>query len=218
MSEFVVEMARGGISRLVLHSEVAAETRSELDEERRGELVIARSDLDWTIIRPNWFVQDLDDDHFFGEVIRDKGAMVMTTGGASISWIDNRDISATAVELLANSDLCRHEALTLTGPESLTLAALTDRITTITKHPVVPVEETIGDSEERMRNEGLHEDLIAYLTRLQLSIIDGRAALVTDSVEHITGRRPRSINEFLLEWALRLETYTDKVIDTHDSR
>lgn len=197
VSEFLSEMALAGASRLVLHSEVAAETRSATDEERHVELVVEQSDLEWTIIRPNWFVQDLTDEHFFGGMIRDQGIMAMTTEGSGISWIDTRDIAETAAELLTDPNLCRHEALTLTGPEALTIEALTDRIKAITGHQVVPVEETIDAARERMRRGGLPEDGIAYMTRLNVTIIAGDAGMVTHNVERVTSRRPRSIDDFL---------------------
>lgn len=197
VSEFLSEMTLAGASRLVLHSEVAAEKRSTTDEERRVELVVEQSDLEWTIIRPNWFVQDLTDEHFFGGMIRDEGILAMTTGGSGISWIDTRDIAEVAAELLADPNLCRHEALTLTGPEALTIEALTHRIRTLTGHQVVPVEETIDAAAERMRRDGLPEDVVAYLKRLNVTIIAGDAGMVTHNVERVTSRRPRSIDDFL---------------------
>ncbi|GAA3299974.1 NAD(P)H-binding protein [Glutamicibacter nicotianae] len=211
VSEFLAEMTRAGASRLVLHSEDAAKTRSATDEERRVELVVEQSEFDWTIIRPNWFIQDLDDQYFFGGMIRDKGIIAMTTGGAGVSWIDSRDIAATAVELLCDPSLCRNEAFTLSGPEALTIEALTNRIRSITGHHVVPVEETIDAAEVRMRRDGLPEDLIAYLKRLNASIIAGDTATVTDSVERVTGRPPRSIDNFLAEWAPQLAAQTENV-------
>lgn len=202
--EFLEQVTRAGSSRLVLHSEVAAQTRSDSDEERRVELAVERTDLDWTIVRPNWFVQDLADNHFFGGMIRDDGIIAMTTGGSGVAWIDTRDIAAAAVELLSDPGLYRHEALTLTGPESLTLEALTERIEAITGRSVVPLEEPIDAAEERMRREDLPGDSVAYLTRLNLSIVSGETAVVTNSVEKLTGRPPRTIDSFLAEWAPQL--------------
>lgn len=206
--EFLAAMIGAGISRAVLHSEVAAQTRSAMDEERRVELAVEQSDLDWTIIRPNWFVQDLADEHFFGGMIRDEGILTLTTGGSGVAWIDARDIAAVAAELLSDSGLCRHEALTLTGPESLTLEALADRIRVVTGYQVAAVEETLQAADERMKRDGLPEDIAAYLTRLNVSILAGDAAEITDSVEQLTGRPPRSIDTFLAEWAPQLTAHT----------
>ena len=203
VSEFLSLMTEAGASRLVLHSEVAADFRSEDDEERRVEVVVEQSALDWTIIRPNWFVQDLADEHFFASMIRDQGIMVMTTGGSAVSWIDTRDIAATAVELLLDASLCRHEALMLTGPEALTLDGLADRLTALTGRQIVSIEETLSEAEERMRKDNLPEDYVAYLTRLNTSIIEGHTSKLTDHVERLTGRRPRPVNDFLAESSLR---------------
>ena len=203
VSEFLALMTQTGASRLVLHSEVAAEFRSDDDEERRVEVVVEQSDLDWTIIRPNWFVQDLADEHFFAGMIRDQGILVMTTGGSAVSWIDTRDIAATAVELLLDSSLCRREAVTLTGPEALTLDGLAERLRASTGRQTVPIEETLSQAEERMRRDNLPEEYVAYLTRLNISITNGHTSKLTDTVERLTGRRPRPVDDFLAECSLR---------------
>jgi Predicted nucleoside-diphosphate-sugar epimerases len=88
VGRFMVQMASSGVNRLVLLSECAADTRAEDLPERRVELLVQASELNWTILRPNWMMQDLVDEGFFGADVRDRRVIAMTTGGQAMAWID----------------------------------------------------------------------------------------------------------------------------------
>jgi uncharacterized protein YbjT (DUF2867 family) len=189
-----------GATKIVLLSEIAAETRADDAHERQVERVIEQSNLDYAILRPNWFMQDFIDDRFFGNLIREDGVIVMTTAGAATSWIDARDIADVAVELLLG-EACGRQALTLTGPDALTLDQLADRVSAVAGAVVRPVEETTEAAEARLRSAGAPEQFIEYFSDIGRSIIKGDTALVTDVVASITGHPPRSLDEFLAEHA-----------------
>lgn len=203
VSKFLVAMKAAGASRLVLLSECAAQTRSDDVTERHVELVVEASDLEWTILRPSWFMQDIVDEAFFGLLVRDDRIIVMTTGGSAIAWIDARDIAEVASEVLVNGGSAR-QGLDLTGPEGLSLDQLAGRITAAAGDAVVGVEESISEAERRMRADALDEESIAYMTRIAESIVAGNTAAVTTEVKRVTGRQPRDINAFLAEHASQL--------------
>ena len=48
----------GNIERVVLLSEIDASSRDEATDERKVERVIESSAVSWTILRPNWFMQN----------------------------------------------------------------------------------------------------------------------------------------------------------------
>lgn len=189
-----------GATKIVLLSEIAAETRADDAHERQVERVVEQSNLDYAILRPNWFMQDFIDDRFFGNLIREDGVIVMTTAGAATSWIDARDIADVAVELLLG-EACGRQALTLTGPDALTLDQLADRVSAVAGAVVRPVEETTEAAEARLRSAGAPEQFIEYFSDIGRSIIKGDTALVTDVVASITGHPPHSLDEFLVEHA-----------------
>lgn len=191
-------------ARIVLLSEIAAETRPDDARERQIERLVEQSGFDWTILRPNWFMQDLVDERFFGSLIRQDGVIVMTTGGAAMSWIDARDIAAVAVELLLGG-ASGNQALTLTGPEAVTLDQLTDRMKAVAGVVVQPVEESTEAAEQRMRSAGVDEGFIVYFSNIGRSIMKGDTAPVTDVVARVTGHRSRSLDAFLIEYAPLLQ-------------
>lgn len=204
IGRFVDAMKDAGAGRLLLLSECAAQTRSSDITERHAERVVQASDLEWTILRPSWFMEDIVDEDFFGPMVRNDRIIVMTTGGSAIAWIDGRDIAEVASEVLVNGGSA-NRALDLTGPEALTLDQLAERITAAAGAPVAAIEESLAEAERRMRAEGLDEGSVAYMTRIAESIVVGDTATVTDEVERVTGRQPRDIDAFLTEhaWQLR---------------
>ncbi|NEK87335.1 NAD(P)H-binding protein [Blastococcus saxobsidens] len=208
VADFLIAMEVAGARRLVLLSECAADTRSEDISERRVERAVEVSGLEWTILRPNWFMQDIVDEDFFGPMIRNDRIIVMTTGGSAIAWIDARDIAAVAAEALVTGGWAG-TALELTGPEGLTLAQVAERIAAAAGGCVRAIEESLSEAEKRMRTDGLDEASVAYMTRIAESIVGGHTATVTGEVERVTGGRPRHIDAFLAEHAAELWPSSD---------
>ena len=116
-----------GAARVVLLSEIAAELQDEATPERRVELVVESGPLAWTILRPNWFMQDMVDSQFWLGAIRDHRRIALSTAGRPISFIDTRDIADVAAEALV---VGRHsgQAYTLTGGEAVTVVELAARL------------------------------------------------------------------------------------------
>lgn len=198
VDRFLAALTAVGANRVVLLSECAAQTRHDDRPERAVERLVESSALEWTILRPSWFMQDIVDDGFFGAMVRQDRKLIMTTGGSATAWIDARDIASVAVEVLLGGRGTR-QSLDLTGPEGLTLAQLGERITAATGVPVEAVEESLSEAESRMRADGLPEGFIVYMTQVAESIIAGHTAEVTGHVERLTGQPPRTIDAFLAE-------------------
>lgn len=204
VSRFLDAMKAAGARRVVLLSECAAQTRPDDVTERRVERVVEATDLEWTILRPSWYMEDLVDDEFFGPMVRNDRIIVMTTGGSSTAWIDCRDIGEVAAQVLVNGGSAGR-SYDLTGPEALSLVQLAERISAAAGERINAIEESASEAEARMRASGFDEEFIAYITRIGESIIAGNTATVTSEVERLTGRQPRKISAFLSEHAARLQ-------------
>ena len=61
-------------------------------EQRAVELHLQRSDLAWTILRPNWFFQNLTDGPLRALADAHDGLLRLPTSDAAVSFIDTRDI------------------------------------------------------------------------------------------------------------------------------
>ncbi|WP_281289212.1 NAD(P)H-binding protein [Leekyejoonella antrihumi] len=213
VGRFLEEVKTAGVVRVVLLSEGATQTRPDHIAERHVERVVEASDLEWTILRPSWYMDDLVDEDFFGTMIRNDRVIVMTTGGSATAWIDARDIAEVAAEILVNGGAAR-QALNLTGPEALTLDQLAKRITA-TAGPVEGVEESVAEAQKRMRADGLDEGFVTYITRISESIVEGNTAIVTGEVARVTARPPRNIDTFLAEHESQLRPSGKVRSETH---
>jgi len=112
---------------------------------------------------------------------------------AEIGYIDARDIADVAVHQLL-ADKVAGKPLNLTGPETATARQIAGLLSDILKRPVAVIEKppvpASPDADFEHRAVAQFQTLIAA----------GRAAMVTDVVASLTGRRPRSVEAFISEY------------------
>ena len=158
----------------------------------RVEQAVRDSGRSWTLLRPGWFMQVLTDARFFRDQIA-AGTLPFSSGGASVAWIDTRDIAAVADCALLEPG---HAGRTykLSGPEAVTLPQTAQGLSRALGRPVAHVELKIDEAVEGM--DGFDRQLsAATFERLHA----GLYAEVTDTVERVTGRPARTLQTFLAD-------------------
>ena len=103
-----------GVRRVVLHSDRGLEVMG-LTALQETERWVRESDLDWTIVRPDWFHQDFET--FFRQPVLD-GRLCVPVGVTRQGFIDADDIAAVEVAALTGDGLSG-QVLELTGPRAL---------------------------------------------------------------------------------------------------
>jgi uncharacterized protein YbjT (DUF2867 family) len=180
-------------ARIVLLSEIDAGRRRVDSPERGIEAAIEDWESPWTILRPNWFLQNLLQGEFL-RALRDERRIAMPFAGSAVSWIDARDIADVAIEAIDGGGALDRASLTLTGPRALTLAELADHISQVTGVPIVaenlPMEAVTRSLPAQSR---------AAAERVYATIADEGAAVVTEDVQRATGHAPRSVSSFVGE-------------------
>lgn len=177
-------------TRIVLLSEQDADFDGPDGWAPRVERAVRDSGRPWTILRPSWFMQVFTDPRFYRDLLIDGGELAFPSGGASIAWIDARDIAAVAEQALLEEspDGRVHE---ITGPEALTLprtAELLSQGGSAVSYRDLPVDEAVAGSA------GFDRDLAALTFQ---RVRAGSYAPVTDTVQRVTGRPPRSMQSFV---------------------
>lgn len=209
---YVVRPDRADAPELIgaLLAELPAETRVVLLSERdvdpmgpqgwavRTEQVVRGSGRPWTILRPSWFMQVLTDARFYLGPVVEEGDLAFSSGGASLAWIDARDIAAVAERALLD-DGHQGQVYELTGPESLTLPQVADQLSTAAGHRVSHREITIEEALEGL--SGFERDLTLWTFE---RVHAGSFTPVTDTVERVTGRPARTLETFLADSAAEL--------------
>ena len=185
-------------TRVVLLSEREADYDGLDGWALRAEDAVRGSGHDWTILRPSWFMQVFTDPRFYLDPITRGGELAFPSGGASLAWIDARDIAAVAESALLD-DGQTGQVLELSGPESLSLPRTAELLTSAVGHPVTHQDSTIDDAVAGM--EGFERDItVVTFQRVQA----GSFAPVTDTVERVTGRPARTLENFLADSATAL--------------
>ena len=186
------------IERLVLLSEIDAGNRNEATDERKVERVIESSPIAWTILRPNWFMQNFTEPSFYLEAIRDVAELKVPTGGKPTSFVDTRDIADVAMAALLDlSHAGQH--YTLTGPQALTLTEVASLIGQAAGHPVRYIDTPLDDYLKVLSDKGTAKATVEYYRRIYGCIQECRASVISPDVEQVTGHSPRTFAAFVEE-------------------
>ncbi len=195
---FVRQAASDGLRRVVLVSGrgVGSPGRdfAVYDSQLALEETVKGSGLDWTILKPAWFMQN------FSEAwLRDyvqAGQLRLSAGEGAEAWIDTDDIGDVATEALLDD---RHIGQTyeLSGPRLLTLTEVAAELTAATGNQVDYVPLDPDDHVDEMVSFGVSRPEAEALRDLFAVIRNHRSEYVSDGVSEVLGRKP---NDFT-DWA-----------------
>ncbi|MFI6099046.1 SDR family NAD(P)-dependent oxidoreductase [Lentzea sp. NPDC051213] len=188
LAEFVPLAVKAGVTRLVLLS-----MRGAPDDDP-FEAAIKESGADWTILRPTWFMQNFDEDLFAAPV--QHGELALPAGQGIHPFIDVRDIAEVAVAALTQPG---HAGQTydLSGPESLSFPEMLAMIVAATGDPVLYTDVEPEEFTASLRGFGYPDEVADLVTMLLVRIRTGAEAHLSDGVQRVLGRRPRTFADYL---------------------
>ncbi|MEV5358608.1 NAD(P)H-binding protein [Streptomyces sp. NPDC052693] len=145
----------------------------------------------WAALRPSWFMQNLTGDHEHARSIREEGVIRTATDDGRVAFVDADDIAAVAVHALTAGRDAGGD-LVVTGPEALSYDDAAAVISEVTGRPVTHRRLTFEQLRDRLAGL-LPPEFAAVLAGLDRAIAEGAEDRVTDTVERLTGRPPRSL-------------------------
>ncbi len=188
----VIDQAKNmGLKHAVLISALGVDAVEQAPL-RRIERHLMASGLPYTILRPNFFMDNFTTG-FLAPSVK-QGAIYLAAAEGKTSFISTLDI-AEVVAVVFQKGLVGKE-YNLTGPEALdhaTVAGIISRVAgrTVAYHAL---------SEEAMfqglRGTGMPEGAVQYVGVLYGVVRAGYAATVTNDVETVTGRKPQTFAAF----------------------
>ena len=198
LAPFLDWAVQAGTGHVVAISGMGVEVRDDLPV-RRLERHIESLGVDYTFLRPNFYMQNFERG-FLGERIRRTGSFAMPVEDARVSVVDGRDVAAVAAACLT-SDSHAGRAYTLTGPDALTHTEIADHISAAAGVPVT--FETVSDEEMLtwLTGAGWSRDLAGAVIALYQSVRAGVRASVSEDVETVLGQPARSFKSFVEEHA-----------------
>ena len=161
----------------------------------RGEAAIRASGVHFTFVRPSGFMSNL---LAWANSIKATRVVRASTGDGRRAFIHSEDVAAVAAKALMTSDY-DGKSLTITGPEALSFAEVTNRIgAAIGKRLAF---EPISDEQAHQRYAAVSASLEETEAHVALwrAIREGRLATVTDTVEQVLGRKPLTLDQWAIE-------------------
>jgi Predicted nucleoside-diphosphate-sugar epimerases len=167
---------------------------------RQVELALERSGTPHVILRPNWFA---DNFHTFWKAGVAGGRIAVPAGTGRTSFIDARDIAASAAAALS-SNRFDGRAFNLTGPAAFGYAEAATILADVVGHPVeyLPVDDAAFVGQ--LGAAGVPVEYASFLASIFHPVREGWTATVTSDVETLTGRAPRSLATYARDHAAEL--------------
>ncbi|MGP4025669.1 NAD(P)H-binding protein [Actinomadura sp. 3N407] len=178
---FTAKAADAGVRHAVLLS-----GRGE-DEARECERIVQDSGMAWTVVRSSWFAQNFSEDYLLDPVRA--GEVALPAGDVPEPFVDADDIADVAVAALTR-DGHAGEVYEVTGPRALTFAEAVAEIGRAAGRDVAFVPVATEDYAAVLKEHGLPDELIDFLTYLFDTVLDGRNTATADGVRRALGREP----------------------------
>lgn len=167
---------------------------------RQLELKLEKAGVPYGIIRPNWFADNFHT--YWREGVRHNVIGVPAAEGKT-SFIDTRDIAASAVALLTSTEF-DGKAYNLTGPEALGYADAAKILSEVTGKPIAYQPLSDDAFISMLVGAGVPEDYSRFLAMIFHPVREGWTAGVSGDVEKLTGKPPRSLQTYAADYKAQL--------------
>lgn len=161
-----------------------------------AEQKLIASGLDWAVLRPYVFMQNLFD---VADVVRRNALLPLPFGAARVAFIDARDVALTAFHLLLGEHASA-KVHVLTGPESLRLEDCANILSRALDRKISYRSPPLWLAGLIMRFQGVSAWDIAMRKQLFTMVREGGEAATTSAFEEICASAPRSFENFIADY------------------
>ncbi len=194
--QFVDIASEAGVSHLVKMSsmEASADAKSPIPQSHwEVEQYIKASGLTWTMIKPNFFMQNLLAN---AATIKSMRKFFLPMGNGKTAMSDTRDVGAATAVIMTGSGH-ENQSYELTGPELLTFHDVADRFTEVLGTKVEYVDQPMDSYREMLAQYLPDEWHTNAVCELFAEIAEGGLDYTTDTIKQLIGREPTSLAQFI---------------------
>lgn len=189
----VLEAAkRAGVQHIVKLSTLeASEHRIQVGKwhYEREELIRA-SGLGWTFLRPGMFMSNSIE--WWAETIKGQGSVFFPGGkNGKVAPVDPRDVARVAAIALTQSGH-NGQAYELSGSELFTIGEMVRTISKVLGKSIKYMDIPPIAAKLFMLKTGMDKTLVNALMEMLASLRKNEGAIVTDTVQQVTGQPPRT--------------------------
>ncbi|MFW5876263.1 MAG: SDR family oxidoreductase [Myxococcota bacterium] len=200
-----VDAARTSGVRHVVFLSVAGAGDNALVPHHHVEAHLAARGRDWTVLRPGFFAQNLQD--AYRRDILDDDRLYVPAGDGRVAFVDVRDVAEVAARVFADPASHAGRAYTLTGPETCTFAETAALLTEVLGRPIRYEPASVLGYVRHLRRRGLPWGQAAVQAILHVGLRFGQAATVDPTLEALLGRPGRTLRQYVQDhaalWRLR---------------
>jgi uncharacterized protein YbjT (DUF2867 family) len=200
--EFVARAEAAGVQRLVLLSGRGADTWGDSTfglDMRSAEDAVRGSSLEWTVLRPNNFDQNFDEEFWHAPVVA--GELALPAGEVPEPFIDIEDVADVAAAVLTAPGRHAGRVYELSGPRALTFADAVELISRASGLPVTYKQVSPAEYTASLIEEGVGEDDAHRVTEMFALMDRGLIAATTDDLAGVLGRAPRTFEDYVVRTA-----------------
>ncbi|UKL00385.1 NmrA family NAD(P)-binding protein [Brevibacillus brevis] len=156
---------------------------------------VSKHSPEWAILKPSYFMQNfIHGQH--GTSIKEEGKIVTSTGNGRIGFVDADDIAEVGVHALID-EIPHNTHHFITGPEALSYAEVAAMIESAIGRTIKHEHISTEALQDKLVTAGLTMEYAGFMADLDKHIRNGAENSVTDTVERVTGRKPRSMADFI---------------------
>lgn len=164
-------------------------------DHRGTEEALAASGLGWTVLRMNWYMDNL----LMGlPASLAQGRWYTAAGDGRVGYVSREDCARTAAAALAAGG-AGNARLDVTGPESLSVPQIASIVREISGKPLEVAQQSDDERRRALSTGGVPEPIVALLVSIDASIRAGKLDVVSDTVQKLTGKPPKALRTFLAE-------------------
>lgn len=188
---FIDAARKADVVYIVLCSALGADA-NEQSPLRVIERYLTGSDIGYTIIRPNFFMENFSTG-FLAPMIAG-GEIALAAGDGRTSFVSIRDVAEAVAALFVEA--CCGTEYDLTGPEALSYSQVAKMISDVSKRKIA--YRDISDQEMILtaRGWGLPENAARCLAELYGAVRSDSLSVVTKDMQKLIGRSPISFSDF----------------------
>ncbi|BCH09294.1 NAD(P)-dependent oxidoreductase [Mesorhizobium sp. 131-3-5] len=157
------------------------------------EQAIKASGIAYTIFRNGWYQENL----FMALPHAIASGQWYTSAGDGRIAHGSRDDMAAAIAAGLASGSTDSKTYTLTGPRAYTTAEIAALVSEVTGKPLDVIQLPDEALTEGVKAAGVPEEFARVIVSFDANTRSGRIDMVTDAVETLSGRKPRTLKQFL---------------------
>lgn len=200
--EFVARAESAGVRRLVLLSGRGADAWGDSSfglEMRDAEAAVRGSALEWTILRPNNFAQNFDEELWHAPLLA--GELALPASTVPEPFIDIDDVADAAAKVLTEPGTHTGHVYELTGPRAITFGEAVELISRASGRPITYKQISPAEYAASLTEVGLSEDDAHHIAEMFVLMERGLIASPNDGVATVLGRAPRTFEDYVLRGA-----------------